>query len=68
MAADPICWWCQKPVPERTILHVADIPGVAAIFGHRKCFLASSYNQPLTVGERIAKLSNGSYVHEECAL
>ena len=45
MAADPICWWCHKLVPERTILRVADIPGVAAIFGHRQCFLTSSYNQ-----------------------
>jgi hypothetical protein len=43
--ADPICWWCKEPVPERTILHVADIPGVAAIFGHRACFVKSSYNQ-----------------------
>ena len=41
---------------------------VEALFCARYGGYCSDCGQPLTVGERIAKLSNGSYVHEECAL
>jgi hypothetical protein len=47
------------PKPQRAVIkalgvYVGDIPGVAAIYGHRECFVKSSHNQSDAYGPILA--------------